>query len=256
MLLIKEIEKNYPKHLRIHKRFILREYLQYKILNLIYSSKNSNKLSFIGGTALRILYNNSRFSEDLDFDNLGLNQKELETLTQAIATGLNNEGFEVTIRNTQHNAFRCRIKFPQLLYNNNLSPLKDETILIQFDTEPQHFPHENEVKLINQFDVLQNIVSSPLDVLFSQKLYAAFNRKRPKGRDFFDILFLSNKTTPNFEYLKLKMNIDNQKDLKAYLLEKSQLTDFKALAKDVAPFLFNANDINKVFLFPDWVKTL
>ncbi|MCW5589330.1 MAG: nucleotidyl transferase AbiEii/AbiGii toxin family protein [Legionellales bacterium] len=256
MLLINEIEKEYPEKLRPFKRFILREYLQYKILNIIYSSKYGKDLSFIGGTALRILYQNQRFSEDLDFDNLGLNRESLTELTHIICSSLKNEGFESTIKNTMKNAFRCRIKIPKLLYDNKLSPIKEEIILIQFDTEPQSFPHNTELKLINRFDVLQNIVTSPLDVLFSQKLYAAFNRKRPKGRDFFDIIFLSNKTKPNFEYLKLKLNIDNINKLKDYLIEKCSKVDFSDLANDVRPFLFNSADINKVKLFPDWVKSI
>ena len=81
MLLIDEIEKAYPEKLRPFKRFILREYLQYKILSYIYASQYGAKLSFIGGTALRILYDNQRFSEDLDFDNLGLDKNALEDLT-------------------------------------------------------------------------------------------------------------------------------------------------------------------------------
>jgi predicted nucleotidyltransferase component of viral defense system len=256
MLLIEEVEKSYPEHLRPFKRFILREYLQHKILNIIYSTAQGKQLAFIGGTALRILYSNQRFSEDLDFDNLGLSFNELSSVTQAIHKGLTQEGFETTIKNTQHNAFRCRIKFPQLLYANQLSPLKDETILIQFDTEPQHFKHQTEVRLINKFDVLQNIITSPLDVLYSQKLYTAFNRKRAKGRDFFDILFLSRKTAPNFDYLKQKLNISNMKALKTHLQAGCATVNFDQLANDVRPFLFNPNDVEKVKLFPSWVDSL
>lgn len=256
MLLINEIEKSYPEKLRPFKRFILREYLQYKILNIIYSTRYGESLSFIGGTALRILYDNQRFSEDLDFDNLGLEKQDLIKLTHIIESNLTNEGFSVTIQNTMRNAFRCRIRFPTLLYKNKLSPIKEEKILIQFDTEPQNFKHKTDVKLINKFDVLQNIVTSPLDVLYSQKLFAAFNRKRPKGRDFFDILFMSNKTTPNFDYLTVKLGISDIQKLKTYLIKNCELLDFKALIDDVKPFLFNPKDIEKIKLFPEWVKNL
>ncbi len=254
MLMINDIVTFYPQKLHVFKRFILREYLQYKILNIIYASQYGNKLSFIGGTALRILYDNQRFSEDLDFDNLGLDKNALKDLTKMIEKNLIDEGYNVSIRNTQHNAFRCRIKIPTLLYENNLSPLKDEQILIQFDTEPQNFKHKTEIKLLNKFDVLQNIVTSPLDVLYSQKLYAAFNRKRVKGRDFFDILFLSNKTKPNFDYLNLKLNIKDEKALKLYLKKGCKLVNFNEITNDVRPFLFNPTDIEKIKLFPDWIE--
>lgn len=256
MLLINEIEKAYPEKLRSFKRFILREYLQYKILNIIYTSQYGKKLSFIGGTALRILYDNQRFSEDLDFDNLGLNQSALDDLTKIIENNLRDEGYEISIRNTQHNAFRCRIKIPKLLYQNNLSPLQDEQILIQFDTEPQNFQHKTQIKLINKFDVLQNVVTSPLDVLYSQKLYTAFNRKRPKGRDFFDILFLDNKTKPNFDYLNLKLKIKNQQALKLYLKKNCKQIHFGDMIQDVKSFLFNPKDSEKIKLFPQWVENL
>ena len=256
MLLINEIEKIYPEKLSVFKRFILREYLQYKILNIIYASSYGAKLSFIGDTALRILYDNQRFSEDLDFDNLGLEKRALEDLTDVIKKGLVDEGFDVTIRNTMHNAFRCRIKIPMLLFQNKLSPTKEEQILIQFDTEPQHFKHKTQINLINRFDVLQNIMTSPLDVLYSQKLYTAFNRKRAKGRDFFDILFLSNRTKPNFDYLNLKLGIKNNKTLKSYLEKGCKTLNFDEIIADVKPFLFNPKDVEKIKLFPAWVASL
>jgi len=46
MLSLQEIEKQYPENLRSFKRFILREYLQYKILEIIFESVYSNKLCF------------------------------------------------------------------------------------------------------------------------------------------------------------------------------------------------------------------
>ena len=73
MLSLQEIEKYYPEKLKKFKRNILREYLQYKILQIIFNSEYANKLSFLGGTALKIIYDNSRFSEDLDFDNCVVN---------------------------------------------------------------------------------------------------------------------------------------------------------------------------------------
>jgi predicted nucleotidyltransferase component of viral defense system len=253
MLMINEIEKEYPEKLRVFKRFILREYLQHKILNIIYMSGYGSGLSFIGGTALRILYNNQRFSEDLDFDNLSLSENALIDLTRIIERELRAEGYEVSIRNTMNNAFRCRIKIPTLLYQNKLSPIKEEQILIQFDTEPQHFKHKTKTVLINKFDILQNIVTSPLDILYSQKLYAIFNRKRPKGRDFFDILFLSNKTKPNFDYLDLKLKIKNAAALKKYLIKGCQAVDMGEMVKDVSPFLFNPVDVEKIKLFLNWI---
>lgn len=72
MLNLEEILQAYPESLRTFKRFLLREYLQYKILEIVFgASKYANQLCFLGGTCLRIVHNTSRFSEDLDFDNFG-----------------------------------------------------------------------------------------------------------------------------------------------------------------------------------------
>lgn len=74
MLELNQIESYYPEHLRVFKKNILREYLQYKILEIIYDSKFTVNLVFMGGTAIRIIHGGSRFSEDLDFDNINLIQ--------------------------------------------------------------------------------------------------------------------------------------------------------------------------------------
>jgi predicted nucleotidyltransferase component of viral defense system len=64
MLTLSQIEQQYEEQLRPFKRALLREYLQCKILEIIAASEYATKLSFLGGTALRIIYNNTRFSED------------------------------------------------------------------------------------------------------------------------------------------------------------------------------------------------
>ena len=46
------------------------------------------------------------------------------------------EGFDVEIRSVAKDAYRCYLKFPELLYEQGLSPLQDEKILIlMFFTE-------------------------------------------------------------------------------------------------------------------------
>ena len=81
MLELKEIESFYPEYLRPFKGNILREYLQYKILESVYSSEFGRNLVFMGGTAIHIAHGLPRFSEDLDFDNRGLDQKGFEALS-------------------------------------------------------------------------------------------------------------------------------------------------------------------------------
>ncbi len=80
MLDIKQIESFYPESLRPFKKNLLREYIQYTMLEAIFDSEIGRKLALLGGTAARIIHGNTRFSEDLDFDNLGLNRNDFEQL--------------------------------------------------------------------------------------------------------------------------------------------------------------------------------
>jgi predicted nucleotidyltransferase component of viral defense system len=44
----------------------------------------ASKLSFLGGTALRIVHGNSRFSEDIDLDNFGLSWHAFGAMIQTV----------------------------------------------------------------------------------------------------------------------------------------------------------------------------
>ena len=66
MLDLQQIKNEYSEPLQGYERAIVREYLQYKILQAIFESKHASHLSFLGGTALRIVHGNSRFSEDIE----------------------------------------------------------------------------------------------------------------------------------------------------------------------------------------------
>ncbi len=254
MLKLEEIEKQYPVNLRAYKRNILREYLQYKILEIIFNSRFADKLSFLGGTALRIVHNNTRFSEDLDFDNFSLTKDEFGLIAQEVKREMSKIGFAVEIRNVFKGAFHCYIKLPRVLFNNNLSAMPEEKILIQFDTVSHNFKYVPDKVILNKFDVFTQIFSTPLDVLLSQKIYAIFNRKRAKGRDYYDTVFLIGLTKPNYEYLKMKIGIDNSNDLKKELLIKADNQDLFKLAKDVREFLFKPSDAKRVEMFKEYIK--
>ncbi|MCB9790285.1 nucleotidyl transferase AbiEii/AbiGii toxin family protein [Candidatus Nomurabacteria bacterium] len=254
MLDIKDIAKYYDNSQYVSPRHILREYLQYKILDLFVDSKIGNKISFLGGTCIRIVHNSFRFSEDLDFDNFNLSYDEFIEASETIKRGLSLEGFDVEIRNVKKGAYHCYIRFPELLYKNKLTPLLSEKILIQIDTLSHGFEYRPETFLLNKFGVLRNILVTPPDILLSQKIYALFNRKRPKGRDFFDVVFLLGFTKPNYEYLDYRLKIKKAQDLKEYILGNIQYIDLKTLAKDVAPFLLKSGDVRKVEMFREVIE--
>lgn len=255
MITLDQILASYPEDLRSFKESILKEYLQYKILNSIFNSQYAGKLAFLGGTALRIVYGNTRFSEDLDFDNFGLNALEFTDLSKIIQKDLTLEGLEVEVNTITGNAYRIKIRIPKLLFDNSLSAMSEHKILIQVDTVPQNFEYLPEKPLLNKFDVFTQINAVPKDLLLSQKIFASVNRKRIMGRDFFDIVFLHGLgATPNFAYLKKNIGIDNRNDLKKYLLKKTASLNFENLARDVEPLLFDPRDKKKVLLFKEFLE--
>lgn len=257
MISLDQILSQYPEHLRIHRESILKEYLQYKILRSIFESKYSTKLALLGGTALRILYENTRFSEDLDFDNFDLNEKEFVILGDIIKKDLELDGLEVEIDTKTKNAHRLKIRIPKLLFDTGLASMSEQKILIQVDTVPQNFKYKPDKPFLNKFEVLTQIDAVPKDLLLAQKIYASVNRKRLLGRDFFDIVFLYGiGAKPNFTYLRKNIGVKNKAELKDYLLKKTARLNFKILAKDVEPFLFDPRDKKKVALFQKFVERL
>ncbi len=255
MITLDQILQAYPENLRPFRESILKEYLQYKILNSIFNSQYAGKLAFLGGTALRIVYGSTRFSEDLDFDNFSLTETEFTDLSLVIQKDLTLEGLEVEVNTVTKKAYRIKIRIPKLLFDSGLAAMSEQRILIQVDTVPQNFEYEVEKPLLNKFDVFTQINAVPKDLLLAQKIFASVNRKRIMGRDFFDIVFLQGLgAKPNFAYLKKNIDIDNGKDLKKYLMKKIATLNFEDLAKDVEPLLFDPRDKKKVLLFREFVE--
>ena len=254
MLDLQQIKQEYPEPLQGYERAIVREYLQYKILQAIFESKQASKLSFLGGTALRIVHGNSRFSEDIDLDNFGLSWQAFGDMIQRVKLFLELEGFLVETSIVAKEAFHCNLRFPDLLFEQGLSPHQQEKILIQLDTVAQGYPYSPEIRILNKFDVFTEIRVTPLSVLLSQKIYTAFNRKRPKGRDFYDITFLLSKTRPDFGFINQNMGIASPEGLREELLLKIEAFDFDALADDVAPFLIAKEQVKRVVIFREFWK--
>ena len=253
MINVDELKKYYPG-LKGFERSVLREYLQYKILDIIFKNKIGNKLSFLGGTAIKICHGSLRFSEDLDFDNFNLGQDEFSGLSVIIKKELSYEGYAVETRNVFKGAFRCFIKIPGILFDSKLSYMEGEKILIQVDTAPQGFKYEPYNFLLNKFEVFRKIKVTPVDIILSQKAAAIFGRKRAKGRDFYDLIYLMGMAEFNFDYLNFKFGIKNKAELKDELLKKTKNFNFKELARDCSPFLINSDDSERILSFREYVS--
>ena len=122
MLNFEDVLNAYPERLRGFKENILKEYLQYRILDIIYGSPYADKLVFMGGTAIRIVHQGVRFSEDIDFDNRGLDEKKFNDLARLIKRELSLDGYSVAVKNVKNtNAnelplLSCSFIFAPLFY--------------------------------------------------------------------------------------------------------------------------------------------
>ena len=256
MLDIKQIQSFYPEHLRPFKKNLLREYLQYKILEAITESPLAGKFTFMGGTCIHIVHGSPRFSEDLDFDNPGIGRHDFEALSQRIKRNLELQGYPVELKNTYQDAFRASLRFPGLLRDSGISGHRDEKLLIQIDTEPQKVQYPSDKFILNKFDVFSRINIVPADILLAQKIFCIFNRSRPMGRDFFDVVFLLGKTRVNFDYLHEKLSIRNKTDLRKKLLSRCASMDFSSLAKDLEPFVYSKKELDRILLFTDVIQRI
>lgn len=254
MLDITTIKKAYDSKFHAFDRALMREYLQYQILAILFTHPLGNKLSFLGGTCLRIVYGLPRFSEDIDFDNKNLSEAEFEQLGQFLQKELEKNGYLVEIRFVAKGAFHCYIKFPDLLYQQGLSPQKSEKILIQVDTFDQKVDYKSDIFILDKFDFFNQIKATPKEVILAQKLWTITQRARLKGRDFFDIMFLLQNTTADSTFLQAKFGTNQISQVVTKVLDELSDANYTKIADDVRPFLLQPSDADKIKLFPDFLR--
>ena len=256
MLNFDDILKRYPPRLQGFRENILKEYLQYRILDIIYGSKYAGHLVFMGGTAIRVVHGGVRFSEDLDFDNRGLKEKDFENVAALIRSELSLDGYTVEVKNVFKGAYHCYIRFPGLLFEHGLFGHKQERILIQIDAQSQDYAYAPDKFLLQQFGIFRYINTTPRPLLLSQKVLACLNRKREKGRDFFDVVYLGGMTAPDYGYLQKKAGLRTKDELLDALKGRIREVDLKALAEDVEPFLFEPSQKDRVLHMDGWLQAI
>ena len=241
----------------MRKQFLLREYLQYEILTIIFTSKFAHRYTFLGGTCLRICYGTERFSEDLDFDNQDLTVAEFEETARIIKRQMELRGFRIELKFAYKGAYHCSIKFPGLLYGYELSGHREAKLFIKMDTEKQQYHYHRELVPIDLVGIGTEVPAVPLSLLASQKIAAIVGRKRPKGRDFYDLAWCLERTIPDYGYLDRRFQVSNADQLRRFVRHKIAEFDFDHLAEDVRPFLFHLSDVEAIREFPTyWEKVV
>lgn len=248
-VLKQQLAKNMPEEEKLNRS---REFLQILCLKIMYEKGFFNNAAFVGGTALRILFDLKRFSEDLDFsliDKKGYNFSELnsELVREFHLLGFKAEASPRVDKNV-HSAF---LKFSGFLKEIGLSPLPGQKLSIKFEIDTNPPKGGNIVTtLINKTYTL-NITHFDLSSMFATKLHACFYRRYLKGRDFYDFIwYISKKIKPNYALLNNAIQQTQGADpridehnFKNFLLEKMKKVDLKSAGKDVDRFLEDKSEL-------------
>lgn len=236
-------------------RYMLKEYLQLQILDHLSTTSYINKISFIGGTNLRIVQGIDRFSEDLDFDCKDLSEEEFMAMTDSVVNYLRNNNIDVETRdkpNPRLTAFRRNLYFPQMLFNLGLTGHRDERLLLKIETQNQGVAYQPIVVNINRMGFFFSIQVPPLDVLCAMKFSAILSRQ--KGRDFYDTIFLLSKTNPNMDFLHAKTGISTMEELKNAMKNRLLEIDLNEKKRDFVHLLFNESNAERILKFGEIIN--
>lgn len=232
----------------------LKEILQEIALYGLANANFFDNAIFHGGTALRILYNLPRFSEDLDFllkkPNL---QFKWESYIDAMIATFKEYGVhpEITDKSRVNNAIKKMFlkddsigKLIDLSFVHH--PGRKLSIKLEIDTNPP-LGSNLDLKFLD-FPLDYSIVAQDLSSSFAGKCHALLCREYIKGRDWYDFTwYVAKSVSPNLLFLKNALDQQgpwcNQKIVVTSewfidaMHQKIKGIDWNKAASDVAPFL-------------------
>ncbi len=253
----------------------LREILQEMVLLGLYDAGFFKYAAFYGGTALRLLHNLPRFSEDLDFSLLKADLEfDLKPYEDAIISSLKSFGFDVTMeikeKNSSSATVSAFVKGNTIEHLININAPKDVTNRIHKDKSVK-IKLEVDTNPPLQFETASTIRLTPrpfsinaftLPSLYAGKIHAILCRawsSRPKGRDWYDLLWyiangveldlvhLSSRLSQSCRYLEENsIQIPNKltkESIKKLLLQRIETLDISKAKNDVQPFIKDLREI-------------
>jgi len=239
------------------RKYMMKEYIQLLILDYLSMTPYVRKISFIGGTNLRLVKGTDRFSEDLDFDCKDFSEAEFMEMSDAVLLFLQRSGFRAETRDKvskKVKAYRRNFYFPEFLLRLGLSGHKDERFLIKIESQDQKIRYESKMVNIKGCG-FYFIFPVPSDsILCAMKLTALFNRQ--KGRDFYDVMFILGQTEPDYTFLAEKCGIASLSELKSAVAELLDKIDLRKKSKDFEHLLFNKSNSSRILAFGEFIKNL
>lgn len=237
-------------------KHIVKEYIQLMVLDYLASTHYIRKMSFIGGTNLRLVKGIDRFSEDLDFDIRDMSEAEFIEMTDGVINFLRNNGLNAEAKdknNDRLTAFRRNIHFPQLLFDLKLTGHREERFLLKIEAQDQSVTYEPKIVNVNACGFFFPLPVPNDGVLLAMKLSALLARR--KGRDFYDTMFLWSLTDPDYQFLEKRIGIGDAAQLNVALQNMLVDTDLNIKKRDFEHLLFNSHNANKILRFQDFVAS-
>jgi predicted nucleotidyltransferase component of viral defense system len=251
--------KNYfPEQIRNNTllgKSMIQEFIQLSILDYLSTTQYIRKLTFIGGTNLRLLKGIDRFSEDLDFDCKQINKEEFIQMSNDVMQFLRRNGYKVESKDKDSpklTAFRKNIYFPEFLFDIGLSRHRDVRFLIKIEAQDQGVAYTPEIKNIRGCGFYFPFPVPSDSVLCAMKATALL--ERGKGRDFYDLMFLLGQTKPDYDFLAKRIGINNAAELKSEVIKRTKITDLKTKTKDFEHLLFNKENNKRILRFEEFLE--
>lgn len=202
---------------------IVREYFQHLFLSHLYQEKEADSFLFKGGTALRIIWQSPRFSEDLDFTGIKTNTRSIESTLEKTLMGVEKEGIHVKIEEAKRTSGGY-FSVIQLEGNGNRGEIRLEVSL-----RPAEKIKGVTALISSNFLPPFTLIHLEERVLVREKVNAILTRAKP--RDFYDLYFiLRSRLAFNEVFAK-------EKTLRGRLLKavEGQRLDFKSELKRFLP---------------------
>jgi len=260
MIEIDLIKKYFPQQIQeisIYHKYMVKEYIQLLILDYLSTTSYIRKLTFIGGTNLRLVKGIDRFSEDIDFDCKDLSKEEFIQMTDDVLKFLNKNGYKAETKdhkNVKLKAFQRNIYFPEFLFNLGLSGHREERFLIKIESQDQLITYKPMMVNIKGCGFFFPFPVPPDEVLCSMKISALLSRS--KGRDFYDVMFLLAQTDPDYSFLSKKCGINNLLELKQAVEKVLHSVNIKMKMNDFEHLLFSKNNSHRILHFGNFINEL
>ena len=161
---------------------VVREYFQQLFLSYLYQNKDSDRLLFKGGTALRIIWQSPRFSEDLDFSGINISIKKIELLMEEMLSKIEMEGIQVEIIESKSTSGGYLAMFG----------FKTDEYKSQIQVEVSF---RNVKKVTGEATLVKSDLVMPYTLVHLKEKIIVFEKiqaclTRGKARDFYDLYFI------------------------------------------------------------------